>query len=278
MRTPTRALINILEQAAPLGYNTLNITGADNQLEELITTSHTLGYLNTITTNDTLPTPRILRHLDLVTISIAGKPQTPDQRSAFARMQQNITIINNTTTLDLTHILRPDSWQILSWLTDFAIQHKAASLHLHTNTKIKWSAIDLYRCYFSHYYLKAFAEPELSIKLDLLHRDQIINNPNFFLHQTTGGDSGFSTLFSKLTIDNNGDILPIPQSAFFRIGNIHDSEQLSTMIGRFMEEKLEYIMQLYNDTYREILADPGVEIFNWHQLISEKSKKFADTR
>jgi len=44
------------------------------------------------------------------------------------------------------------------------------------------------------------------------------------------------------------------------------------MIEQFMEDKLGYVMQLYNDTYREILADPGVEIFNWPELAIEKSR------
>jgi hypothetical protein len=38
-----------------------------------------------------------------------------------------------------------------------------------------------------------------------------------------------------------------------------------------MEEKLDSIMQLYNDTYREILADNEFEIFNWSERVIENS-------
>jgi hypothetical protein len=276
----TRNLITFLEQAAALGYNTLHLTGADhNALEELITTSHTLGYLNTLTTSDTLPTPRILRHLDHITISIAGKPQTPYQRSAFARLQQNIAIISNyVTTLGFSHILRPDSWQMLSWLTDFAMQHKATVLHLHANELSKWEPLDLYRIFLAHFYLRRFAEPELLIQLDILHRDNIINNPNFFFHQDSIPErsaKGFSTFFKELTIDRKGDILPLGResSSIFRIGNIHSNILLTTMAERFMEEKFGDIMELYNRTYRQILGSCD-ELFSWAKLIADASHQF----
>jgi len=294
-QTVIPTLINFLEQAAQLGYNTLHLTGGDHFLtgsqpypheptthilEDLLTTSHKLGYHNTATQLYSHHTAlhsqhaaRILQNLDHITITIDGKPVTNQQRDAFARMRENLTQVKN---FSFSHTLTPDSWQILSWLTDFAIHHKATSLHLQTRDISTFSAVDLYRIYLAHYYLKSFAEPELLIHLDLLHRDNLINNPNFLFHQTTISKHNAEVL-SKLIIGEKGDILTIPGSTFFKIGNIHDTTPLSTMIDQFMEKKLEYIMQLYNDTYREILADPGVEIFSWHQLIIDKSRKFEDS-
>ncbi|MBS1606139.1 MAG: hypothetical protein JST42_26010 [Bacteroidetes bacterium] len=272
---PAPALINILEQAAALGYNTLHLTGADHRLEELVTTSHTLGYLNTLTTTDTPLTPRILRHLDHVTLSIGGKPETHDRllrrRGAFARMLRGIPIISNSVdSLGFTHTLRPDSWQILSWLTDFAMHHKASRLQLSTHTPahsraMRWTDVDLYRIYIAHYYLKTFAEPELLIRIDLHHRHSLI-------------DKAFSTPFNELTIDEHGDILPVPHgcSKFFRMGNIYAKESLATLIQRFMEEKHGYLMQLYNNTYREILGS-GDDLFNWTQQIVDASHRLATT-
>ena len=312
---PSRALVNILEQAAPLGYNVISLSGGEpflyNELEQLVTASRSLGYFNSVTTNGMLlrsqRAGRILRQLDLVAVSVDGKQEAHDlmrgQQGAFASMLEGLDILKDSIEkFGLIHTLLPDSWQILSWLTDFALEHKASLLHLHPLElsgratenfgNLRFTPIDLYRVYIAHYYLKTFSEPELFIQLDLLHRDNIIGNPNFFFHQSgyasagagTAPDPGastqpersaknFSSLFKELIINEAGDLLPIAHgcSDFFRIGNINSGIPLEEMISRFMEEKLDSIMQLYNDTYREILADNEFEIFNWSEKVIENS-------
>ncbi len=318
---PSGALINILEQAAPLGYNVVSLSGGEpflySELEELVTASRSLGYFNSVTTNGMLlrsqRAGRILRQLDLVAVSVDGKQEAHDlmrgQQGAFAGMLEGLDILKDSIEkFGLIHTILPDSWQILSWLTDFALQHKASLLHLHPLELsgratenfggLHFTPTDLYRVYIAHYYLKTFAEPELFIQLDLLHRDNIIGNPNFFFHQSgptgagtvpdlsavTGRVPGartqpnrsaknFSSFFKELIINEAGDILPIAHgcSDFFRIGNISSGIPLEEMIGRFMEDKLDAIMQLYNDTYREILADNEFEIFNWSEKVIENS-------
>jgi len=322
----SRALVNILEQAAPLGYNVVSLSGGEpfiySELEQLVTASRSLGYFNSVTTNGMLlrsqRAGRILRQLDLVAVSVDGKQEAHDlmrgQQGAFTSMLEGLDVLRDSIeNYGIIHTLLPDSWQILSWLTDFALQHKARLLHLHPLElsgratenfgDLRFTPIDLYRVYVAHYYLKTFAEPELFIQLDLLHRDNIIGNPNFFFHQSGPADAGggtqprgdtgavsdlsagtqsgcgersaknFSSLFKELIINEAGDLLPIAHgcSDFFRIGNINSGIPLEEMIERFMSEKLDDIMQLYNDTYREILADSSYEIFNWSERVIENS-------
>jgi len=57
---------------------------------------------------------------------------------------------------------------------------------------------------------------------------------------------------------------------------VEDFEEHMKVIGRFMEEKLEPIMQLYNDTYHEILENTAHEIVNWSERVIEKSHRVAD--
>jgi organic radical activating enzyme len=340
---PSGALVNILEQAVPLGYNVVSLSGGEpflyNELEQLVTTSRSLGYFNSVTTNGMLlrsqRAGRILRQLDLVAVSVDGKQEAHDlmrgQQGAYASMLDGLDVLKDSVEkFGLIHTLLPDSWQILSWLTDFALEHKASLLHLHPLELsgratqnfggLRFTPTDLYRVYIAHYYLKTFSEPELFIQLDLLHRDNIIGNPNFFFHQSgyaangagtqsgrgagtqsgrgagtqsersTGAVSGagtipgagtasersaknFSSLFKELIINEAGDILPIAHgcSDYFRIGNISSGIPLEEMIERFMSEKLDAVMQLYNDTYREILADNEFEIFNWSERVIENS-------
>lgn len=310
---PSRALVNILEQAAPLGYNVVSLSGGEpflySELEQLVTASRSLGYFNSVTTNGMLlrsqRAGRILRQLDLVAVSVDGKQEAHDlmrgQQGAFASMLEGLDVLKDSIEkFGLIHTLLPDSWQILSWLTDFALQHKASLLHLHPLElsgratenfgDLRFTPTDLYRVYIAHYYLKTFAEPELFIQLDLLHRDNIIGNPNFFFHQSGPTNAGagtqsnrsaknFSSFFKELIINEAGDILPIAHgcSDFFRIGNISSGIPLDEMISRFMEEKLDAIMQLYNDTYREIMGDGEYEIFNWSEKVVENSRDFSTT-
>jgi MoaA/NifB/PqqE/SkfB family radical SAM enzyme len=304
---PSRALVNILEQAVPLGYNVVSLSGGEpfiySELEQLVTASRSLGYFNSVTTNGMLlrsqRAGRILRQLDLVAVSVDGKQEAHDlmrgQQGAFTSMLEGLAILRDSIeNYGIIHTLLPDSWQILSWLTDFALQHKARLLHLHPLElsgratenfgDLRFTPIDLYRVYVAHYYLKTFAEPELFIQLDLLHRDNIIGNPNFFFHQSGPSEAGtgshvnrsaknFSSFFKELIINEAGDILPIAHgcSDFFRIGNISSGIPLEEMIENFMSEKLDAVMQLYNDTYREILADNEFEIFNWSERVIENS-------
>jgi len=300
---PSRTLVNILEQAVPLGYNVVSLSGGEpflyNELEQLVTASRSLGYFNSVTTNGMLlrsqRAGRILRQLDLVAVSVDGKQEAHDlmrgQQGAFTSMLEGLDILKDSIEkFGLIHTLLPDSWQILSWLTDFALEHKASLLHLHPlelsgrATKnfadLRFTPTDLYRVYIAHYYLKTFSEPDLFIQLDLLHRDNIIGNPNFFFHQSGPTSAGagrqsknFSSLFKELIINEAGDILPIAHgcSDFFRIGNISSGIPLDEMIESFMSKKLDTVMQLYNDTYREILADNEFEIFNWSERVIENS-------
>lgn len=294
-----RPLLDILEQAAPLGYNVLSLSGGEPflyvELEELVMNAHRSGYFNSVTTNGMLlqsqRAQRILKHFDLVAISVDGKPEAHDylrnQQGAFARMLEGVQIVKESVAkYGFIHTLLPDSWQFLAWLTDFAISHKASLLHLHPLElsgraneyfgDLRFTPTDLYRAYIAVYYLKGFAGPDLFIQLDLLHRDNIIGNPNFFFHQTTHPEITPSMLFKELVINENGDILPIAHgcSEFFRIGNISSGIPLQTMLDTFMEEKLDAIIQLYNDTYREILADTDHEIFNWAEKVIENSHLF----
>jgi hypothetical protein len=303
-----RPLIRLLEQAAPLGYNVVHLCGSEPfeypHLGQLAKAAHSLGYCNSVITDGMLlPSPharRILHELDLVTISIDGKPEKHDiqrrQQGAFTRMTNGLEIVKDTVEkFGLIHTLLPDSWKVLSWLTDFALGHKASLLHLHSpdlsgsatrqqpgrSTKQqRFSPTDCYRVFIAHYYLKTFSEPDLYIQLDLLHRDSIIGNPRFFFHQNTHPEfsaRGFSYLFKELFINEAGDILPIAQgcSPFFRIGNIFSGQSLEEMIRTFMEKRLGDILQLYNDTYRDILADAEYELFNWSEKVIENSYNFS---
>ena len=298
------ALLKVLEQATHLGYNVVSLSGGEpfiyRELETLATGSKSLGYYNSVTTNAMLlqtdRAKRILRQFDLVAVSIDGKEDAHDRmrnmEGAFAKMLEGLEVIKDSVhKYGFIHTVLPDSWQLFPWLTEFAMGHKASLLHLHplelsgralqSFNGFRFTEEDLYKVYISHYYLKTYCEKELFIQLDLLHRDSIIGNPNFVFHQDARpapDPQDFSSIFKELIIDEKGNLLPIAHGCapFFTIGSIYSGKSLKSMIGRFMEEKLEPIMQLYNDTYHEILEDTAHEIVNWSEKVIEKSHRVAD--
>jgi Fe-coproporphyrin III synthase len=293
------ALANIIGQATDIGYNVISMSGGEpfmyQSLEELLRFSKSAGYFNSVTTNGMLlkgnRAKKILKYVDLVALSIDGKEEMHDhmrsQPGAFKKMREGVAILRDSVkTYGFIHTLLPDSWKILSWLAGFAVDEKASLLHLHPLEMSGratqnfggsvFSQTDLYKIYISHYYLKTYFENEIFIQLDLLHRNNIRNNPNFVFHESSKPQfttNEFSTIFKELIINEHGDILPIAHgcSPFFTIGNIYSGEKLPSMIGRFMQEKMGYIIDLYQATYDTIMQDKEQEIVNWSELVIRQS-------
>jgi MoaA/NifB/PqqE/SkfB family radical SAM enzyme len=293
------ALANILGQAAEIGYNAISMSGGEpfmyQPLEELMRFSKTVGYFNSITSNGMLlkgnRAKKILKYVDLVALSIDGKEEMHDhmrsQPGAFKKMREGAAILRDSIkTYGFIHTLLPDSWKILSWLAGFAVDEKASLLHLHPLemsgratrhfSGLQFDQTDLYKIYISHYYLKTFFENEIFIQLDLLHRHNMRNNPNFVFHENSKPqlcNEEFSTIFKELIINENGDIYPIAHgcSPFFTLGNIYSGEKLQYMTERFMQEKMGHIIDLFRATYDDIMNDKEHEIVNWAELVIQKS-------
>ncbi len=144
---------------------------------------------------------------------------------------------------------------------------------------LKFTSIDLCKIYIAHHYLKTYYENEIYIQLDLLHKDNTIDNPNFLFHQSFKPQltcESFSSIFKELIINDNGDIFPIAYgcSPFIKIGNINSARKLSEITEWFMEEKIGHIIRLFNDTYFKIVNDKDFEIFNWSERVIENSYIF----
>ena len=298
------SLINIIGQASAIGYNVISMSGGEpflyKPLEELMAHSKAMGYFNSVTSNGMLlessQAKNILKHLDLIAISVDGKEESHDtmrnHKGAFKKMLRGVEIIKGSIKqYGFIHTLLPGSWQLLPWLTGFAVSHKASLLHLHpleisgrasqSFNGLKFTSFDLHKIYVACHYLKTYYENEIYIQLDLLHKDNIIDNPNFLFHQSFKPQltcESFSSIFKELIIDDKGNIFPIAYgcSPFFKIGNITSTETLSEMIESFMEKKIEPVMKLFNDTYFEIVTDNDFEIFNWSERVIENSHRFEN--
>ena len=296
-------LANIIGQAAEVGYNVISMSGGEpfmyQPLEELVRFSKSAGYFNSITSNGMLlkgsRAKKILKYVDLVAVSIDGKEEMHDQMrsqpGAFKKMREGVAILRDSIkTYGFIHTLLPDSWKLLSWLAAFAVDERASLLHLHPLEMAGratqhfagklFDQTNLYKIYISHYYLKTYFENEIFIQLDLLHRNNIKNNPNFVFHESSKPQlhtNEFSTIFKELIINEKGDLLPIAHgcSPFFTIGNIYSGEKLQYMMERFMHSKMGAVINLFQATYDDIMRDKEQEIVNWSEMVIQKSNFFG---
>ncbi|HEY6901238.1 MAG TPA: radical SAM protein [Puia sp.] len=278
------ALIDRIEQAAALGYNIIHLTGGApfyygrdpfeyDVLEQLLNAARSLGYYNTLTTGgaslQTAMAQRMMHYLHHVSVCVEGKKE--GQNPVLLKGLE--VLRDRTNRFGLLHTLQPGSWKILSWLTDFALSQKASHLHLYyqepphamhhqiSPAEHPFTPKDLYRIFIAHYYLKTFSGPDLSIELDLLHRERLRCPP----------------FLTKLVITDSGDLFPIAHgcASFFHIGHLHSGQGLEDMLGQFLKKKSKAITQLYNETYRDILhAGAGSDIVSWTVKLMENSYAF----
>ncbi|HLZ87099.1 MAG TPA: radical SAM protein [Puia sp.] len=137
-------LINLLEQAAPLGYNVVSLSGGEPflypHLGPLAQAAKQLGYYNSVTTNAMLLSAaskqQILPFFDLVAVSVDGREANHDllrdHPGSFAKMLHGVDILKAAgREIGFIHTALPRSWQLLPWLAEFAQSHGARLLHIH---------------------------------------------------------------------------------------------------------------------------------------------------
>jgi len=240
---------------------------------------------------------KILKQADLIAVSIDGKPTQHDYirnfDGAFGKMLLGVEIVkDHVENFGFIHTVLPQSLEIMPWLTHFAMKHKAGLMHFHPLESagraadgMKSAMFDsesLHKIYILFHYLKELYRNDIFMQLDLLHRDHIIDNPNFVFHQANKPEltsENFSNIFKEMIIDEEGDLVPIAHgcSKHFKIGNIYDKVSCKEMIETFMQEKMEDIIDLYRTTYNAIVEDEMHELFNWSELVIRYSHDLFDS-
>ncbi|MEO6330533.1 MAG: radical SAM protein [Ginsengibacter sp.] len=299
-------LKKVIEELAAIGYNAISLSGGEpflyGPLEELLVHSHSLGFFNSITTNAMLlgseRAKQVLKQADLIAISIDGQEDQHDKvrnfNGAFKKMEEGVQIVkDHVAYFGFIHTLFPDNWEIMDWLVHFALRHEAKLLHFHPLemagraaiklNSVKFDPESLHKIYIAFHFLKDIYKEQLFMQLDLLHRDHIIENPNFVFHQDNAPEftaANFSNIFKELIIDEEGDIIPISHgcSKHFKIGNIYRNVSCADMVEKFMQEKMEDIVSLYQTTHDSIIEDQESELINWSELVLHFSHELFDVR
>lgn len=299
-------LQQVVEELAHVGYNAISLSGGEpflyRPLEELLTHTHSLGFYNSITTNAMLlgseRAKKVLNQADLIAISVDGKEEQHDHlrnfTGAFKKMEEGVQIVrDHVPNFGFIHTVFPDNWKIMPWLVQFALNKGAKLLHFHplemagraadTLGSVSFDGESLHKIFIAFHYLKEVYGEQLFMQLDLLHRDYIMNNPNFIFHQANAPEfttTNFSTIFKELIIDEEGDIIPISHGCckHFKLGNIYDGVPCSEMIERFMQEKMEDLIALYQTTHDFIIEHPETELVNWSEVVIHFSHQLFGMR
>ncbi|MEO6682637.1 MAG: radical SAM protein [Ginsengibacter sp.] len=292
-------LIYFLEYAHKFGFDVTSVSGGEPflypKLEELLIGSHSIGNKNIAASNGMLfqsaKNRKTLEHLDLVAISIDGKPAFHDQirnmKGAFSKMENGIDILKSTgTTFGFIHTLTEQSWQDILWLSDFAFEKGAQLLQLHPleltgrailefNHMVP-SAESVYKAFILIKYLQEKFEGKMKVHLDLLHRNHILNSPesiNYHGADFKINQENFSDVLKCLILDEKGDIYPMSYGfdPFYKIGNIKEIKSGKNIFADFIELKGEPLYHLISSVFEQINKSEGEDLIGWTELIVKES-------
>lgn len=284
------------------GYNNISLSGGEpflyDKLYELLAFSKQVGYQNTIATNgmllESIKNQQILEHIDLVAVSIDGKPDVHDyirnQRGAFDKMFHGVAVLRDLNVpFGFIHTLTPNSWNDLLWLGEFSKNQEAKLLQLHplemygrATTTLKQSAIDklmAYKMFILATYLQDKYQEEMVVQVDMLHRDYIEVFPqavNPFRRMREGNK--LSDFVDTLIIEETGNILPISYgfNPKFALGNVQTWEPDG--FKQYMLSALPALKTLYSSTVTKILEMKELDIVKWNEILLRESFEFESLR
>lgn len=291
------ALKRFLAMAFENGFNNISVSGGEpflyTHLEELFKFTRSLGYQNTMASNGMLlpseRNQRILEYVDLIALSIDGKPALHDyirgQKGAFDKMMKGVEVLRRLQKpFGFIHTVTPQSWNSLLWLGDFAYDNGAKLLQLHP-LEMHGRAVEMlasqgvddtlaHQAFILASYLRSKFNNKMVVQADLLHRDYLETFPetvNTFERNRAGEMVRLSDLFDTMIVEETGRILPVAYgfNPAFTIGNVY---QLSAgMFDDFITAKLPGIKTVFYETFSKILLDKETDIVNWNELLVNES-------
>lgn len=295
---PIESLKVFLQQAYAQGFNAIAVSGGEpflySHLHELLHYSKSLGYYNSVTTNGTLFNHRTdhrktLELIDLLAISLDGEPAhhnyLRNSPKAFDKMLEGLEIVKDSMeAYGFIHTVTPDTLASLFWLGDFVANHGGKLLQLHplesfgrgkdVYDDLALNQTLLQKIFILIQYLKHKYANQFVIELDLLHRDQILQNPqSIYAHLPATAPGVLTQRLREIIVDERGDIIPVSHgfSKFHKIGNILESADFKSLSADFMMGKYDSLQRLFNNTFNAIEANENIELLNWAELVVQNS-------
>ncbi len=293
---------DVVADAASIGYQVLSISGGEPflypGLSEVLRRARTSGMRTTVTTNGYFLEPRHLEPLsglvDALAISLDGPQEIHNNirasSQAFDRLCAGMEHLRKSgTKFGFIHTVTSESWIHLLWLGDFAAQNGARLLQLHPLelagragglAELAAPGDLLLKIYLLSAALASKHAGVMNIQTDLLHRDEILAEPELIYAGAAKHDGDVPALqLGVVVLEPDGALVPLTYgfSRRYQICNVQECLP-GTAWPTFLRDKYAPFRQLCRQVFDELVRPDAEPLFNWHERIDARSHDFAGVR
>lgn len=294
----TRLVLEVISDAAQLGYDVLSISGGEPLLwKDLVCAcrhARSCGMKTQIATNGTLLTTRRLEELegiiDLIAVSLDGPEALHNEirRSdrAFAQLEVGLENLKaSRCAFGVIYTLSRRSTEFLPWGAEFAHSHGASLFQIHplefagrAEHEMVFDRIgrnQLEKAYIASFLFREFY-PDMRIQIDLLHRETLKSMPEAIGFPLTGdctiNDS--SGLISPMVVEPDGSVVPLAygMARKYSVCNLYE-DGLFRALARYSTNGGYRAFQQLCGTVLAGAQKSGDEtpLINWYEMVVKQS-------
>jgi MoaA/NifB/PqqE/SkfB family radical SAM enzyme len=305
-------LCDAVTDAAAEGYDVVSLSGGEpllyEPLPELLAHAHARGLRTQMTTNGMLLRGRRLEalggHLDLLAISLDGKPASHNRLRASSRafevMEANLPALRESgIPFGFIFTLTQHNLDELGWIADFALDQGAKLLQIHPLELTGRAARGLDEehpdrretafAFLEVLSLQRRLGPRLKVQLDLSHRQALAEHPERSYAEVREGspesraERPLADLVSPLVIEADGAVVPLVYgfSRSYALGNLHQA-RLAELAPAWKRTALARFRALCRRVHRAHTQPRGdrppasrTPVFNWFEAMVEGSHRAA---
>ena len=288
----------LLEDAARLGFEIVSVSGGEpflyGPLATVLRRARVLGMHTTVTTNGYFLDARHLDPLrgclDVLAVSLDGPPEIHNRMraspQAFDRLCAGLECLRASgQSFGFIHTVTRESWIHLLWLGEFAAANGARLLQLHplelagrAQTNLSDLAAEfgvLSRVYLLAAALATTYSGVMAIQTDLMHRDQVLADPELVYAGETVRQPAEATaaeVLGVLVLEPDGALVPLTYgfSRQYQVANLN-RQTLSEAWPAYLRDTYPDFRRLCLVVFEHLVAPGASPLFNWHERIAAQS-------
>jgi Fe-coproporphyrin III synthase len=291
-KLPHDVLCAAIRDAAAEGYTWMSVSGGEplmyGGLHHLLDAARAAGMGTSLVTNGILLDARriesLAAHLDLLAISIDGRPELHDRirgsEGAFRRMAARLPRLREAgVPFGFVLTLSEDSFDDLLWAIDFAVEQGARVFQIHLLDETGRATVHLrgrgtpgpqvLPAWMTAQHLAIAYQDRLAVTIDLARAAAIPQLVPELLSDDDPSDWPLSRAVSPLVIEDDGTVVPLEYGIErrFALGSVRKA-RLSELARRWLVAPNGYdqLRSLCRRTHAQLLAE-GVEISTWSQEV-----------
>ena len=298
----SEVLNNAVTDAARMGYQVLSVSGGEPflypHLRLVLKRARALGLRTSVTTNGYFLSARHLEPLrdclDVLAISLDGPPEIHNRMrassQAFDRLCGGLEHLRASgIQFGFIHTVTRATWIHLLWVAEFAAANGARLLQLHPlelagRARQNLRGIAPEEDVLSKVYLLAAALGAkyggvMTIQMDLLHRDQVLADPELVYAggaENEWGGNDPARLLSVVVLEPDGTLVPLTYGFSRRYAICNVKQQMpATVWPDYARQAYPRFRQLCRQVFDELTASGAQPLFNWHEEIAASSHRLV---